>query len=125
MHNERLLTKWLWRRGMEARLGKGDFRQTWCQMEWITNPINSPHGLGLRKYIKSLWPNFEHCGNQSGRSRITKFWQDSWIGTPLLELNMLTCINFERMQGLQYLIVETIGVGAFTSKGTVLIGKYP
>ncbi|KAG5621103.1 hypothetical protein H5410_006321 [Solanum commersonii] len=86
MHNESLLMKWLWRHGREARLGKGDFPQTWCQMEWITNPINSPHGLGLWKYIKSLWLNFEHCGNQSGRSRRTKFWQDSWIGhrhTPL------------------------------------------
>lgn len=102
-------------------LGKGDFPQTRGQMEWCTSLINTRHGLGLRIYIKSLWPYFEHVEIKRGRQQKNKVlagFMDRH--TPL---RVKYAKNFVQMQGLQYLTVEKIGVGALTSEGTLLTGK--
>lgn len=70
IHNDSLLTKWLWRYGKEEGqlMEKAYTRQIWYTKSlvlWFSGPVNSSHGLGLWKHICSLWPSFVVNKDQS------------------------------------------------------------
>uniref|UniRef100_A0A2N9GB44 Integrase catalytic domain-containing protein n=1 Tax=Fagus sylvatica TaxID=28930 RepID=A0A2N9GB44_FAGSY len=82
--NKALLGKWLWRYSTEPNSlwrqvidskygGQGNF--------WVSNRVNTPHGVSLWRHIRAGWDVFsQHISYTVGDGSRLRFWHDVWCG---------------------------------------------
>ena len=82
--NKALLGKWLWRYSTEPNSlwrqvidskygGQGNF--------WVSNRVNTPHGVSLWRHIRAGWDVFsQHISYTVGDGSRLRFWHDMWCG---------------------------------------------
>jgi hypothetical protein len=82
--NKALLGKWLrrystepnslWRQVIDSKYGgQGNF--------WVSNRVNTPHGVSLWRHIRTGWDVFsQHISYTVGDGSRLRFWHDVWCG---------------------------------------------
>ena len=99
--NQALLSKWLWRFGMEAshlwrwvlvaRFGLG--AGGWCMGQ-----VRGSHGCGLWKGILAVWETFlQNVAFWVGHGNRVRFWLDRWCGDRTLKEEypaLCVCVSF-------------------------------